>query len=228
MSRYTLADRLIGYRSATPLAYNQFGAKPAADQLHRMPPGPRPRAAGQARGMYPPLPPTGDPDAAEPLHAGRPDGPAARVVGGMSRPEFEISTDWTGHAKPGHWYGRYYDRLGGRTPRSVGTRRAGPGWLLQRQQVGWQHAELGRQLVQQTRSQDAQRCALHSAQPQHDAADGEAEPQRHRGDAPAVQGRLMAGGFADRRYRPERGPDVALAGDHPRSPPATGSTVPVM
>ena len=26
----------------------------------------------------------------------------------MSRPEFEISTDWTGHAKPGHWYGRYY------------------------------------------------------------------------------------------------------------------------
>ena len=37
------------------------------------------------------------------------------------------------------------------------------------------------------------------------------------------------GGFADRRrYRPKRGPDVALAGDHPRSPPATGSTVPVM
>ena len=108
MSRYTLADRLIGYRSATPLAYNQFGAKPAADQLHRMPPGPRPRAAGQARGMYPPLPPTGDPDAAEPLPAGRLDGPAARVVGEMSRPEFEISTDWTGHAKPGHWYGRYY------------------------------------------------------------------------------------------------------------------------
>jgi hypothetical protein len=30
MSRYMLADRLIGYRSATPLAYNQFGAKPAA------------------------------------------------------------------------------------------------------------------------------------------------------------------------------------------------------
>ena len=107
MSRYTLADRLIGYRSATPLAYNQFGAKPAADQLHRMPPGPRPRAAGQARGMHP-LPPAGDPDAAEPLHAGRLDGPAARVVGRMSRPEFEISTDWTGHAKPGHWYGSYY------------------------------------------------------------------------------------------------------------------------
>jgi hypothetical protein len=42
MSRYTLADRLIGYRSATPLAYDQFGAKPAADQLHRMPPGPGP------------------------------------------------------------------------------------------------------------------------------------------------------------------------------------------
>jgi hypothetical protein len=26
----------------------------------------------------------------------------------MSRPEFEISTDRTGHAKPGHWYGKYY------------------------------------------------------------------------------------------------------------------------
>jgi len=24
------------------------------------------------------------------------------------RPELEINTDWTGHAKPGHWYGRYY------------------------------------------------------------------------------------------------------------------------
>jgi hypothetical protein len=55
-----------------------------------------------------PLPHAGDPDAAEPLHAARLDGPAARVVGGMSRPEFEISTDWTGHAKPGHWYGSYY------------------------------------------------------------------------------------------------------------------------
>jgi hypothetical protein len=55
-----------------------------------------------------PVRPAGDPDAAEPLHAGRLDGPAARVVGEMSRPEFEISTDWTGHAKPGHWYGRYY------------------------------------------------------------------------------------------------------------------------
>ena len=47
MSRYTLADRLIGYRSATPLAYDLFGAKPAADQLHRMPPGPRPRAVDE-------------------------------------------------------------------------------------------------------------------------------------------------------------------------------------
>ena len=25
------------------------------------------------------------------------------------RPELEISTDWTGHAKPGPWYGRYYE-----------------------------------------------------------------------------------------------------------------------
>ena len=24
------------------------------------------------------------------------------------RPELEINTDWTGHAKPGYWYGRYY------------------------------------------------------------------------------------------------------------------------
>ena len=24
------------------------------------------------------------------------------------RPELEINTDWTGHAKPGDWYGRYY------------------------------------------------------------------------------------------------------------------------
>jgi hypothetical protein len=24
------------------------------------------------------------------------------------RPELQITTDWTGHAKPGHWYGRYY------------------------------------------------------------------------------------------------------------------------
>src|SRR6476620_3238346 len=81
--------------------------------------------------------------------------------------------------------------LGCRVPRLPGARRAGARWVL-RWQLGWQHPELGRQLVQQTRSQDAQRCALHSARPQHDAADGEAEPQRHRGDAPTVQGRLMA------------------------------------
>ena len=24
------------------------------------------------------------------------------------RSELEINTDWIGHAKPGHWYGRYY------------------------------------------------------------------------------------------------------------------------
>src|SRR6478609_1542825 len=72
-----------------------------------MPPGPRPRAAGRAWGMHP-LPAAGDPDAAEPLHAGRPDGLRPGWWGDMSRPEFEISTDWTGHAKPGHWYGRYY------------------------------------------------------------------------------------------------------------------------
>jgi hypothetical protein len=104
MSRYTLADRLIGYRSATPLAYNQFGAKPAPDPNATRP---APPSCWTSTGMHP-LPPAGDPDAAEPLHAGRLDGPAARVVGRMSRPEFEISTDWTGHAKPGHWYGRYY------------------------------------------------------------------------------------------------------------------------
>ena len=34
---------------------------------------------------------------------------AAGTVGMTDRrPELEISTDWTGHAKPGHWYGSYY------------------------------------------------------------------------------------------------------------------------
>ena len=92
MSRYTLADSLIGYRSAIPPAYDLFGAKPAADQLHRMPPGPRPRAAGRARGVHP-LPPAGDPDAVEPLHAGRRAHAAAGTVGMTDRrPELEIST----------------------------------------------------------------------------------------------------------------------------------------
>ena len=170
------------------------------------------------------MPPAGDPDAAEPLHAGRLDGPAARVVGDMSRPEFEISTDWTGHAKPGHWYGRYYADWEAAHPGSVGTRRAGPGWLLNRNRWGGSTLSWDADWFSNMR-QDAQRCALHSARPQHDAADGEAEPQR---TAYALRRGTTDGGFADRRYRPVRGPDVALAGDHPRSPPATGSTVPVM
>ena len=191
MSRYTLADSLIGYRSAIPPAYDLFGAKPAADQLHRMPPGPRPRAAGQARGMYPPLPPTGVPDAAEPLHAGRPDGPAAPVVGGMSRPEFEISTDWTGHAKPGHWYGRYYADWEAAHPGAWVRGELVPGGFYNGNR--WGGSTLSWDANWFSKHGAKMPKGVHSARPQHDAAEGEAEPQRHRGDAPAVQGRLMAG-----------------------------------
>src|SRR3954454_8307202 len=132
---------------------------------------------------------------------------------GTARTPARLPPGWTcgpgggGDEPPGVGYQHRLDRprqartlvrqvlrgLGGRAPGGVGTRRAGARRLLQRQPVGWQHAELGRRLVQQTRSQDAQGCALHSARPQHDAVDGQAEPERHRRDAPAVQGRLMAG-----------------------------------
>ena len=165
MSRYTLADRLIGYRSATPLAYDLFGAKPAADQLHRMPPGPRPRAAGRARGVHP-LPPAGDPDTVEPLHAGRRAHAAAGTVGMTDRrPELEISTDWTGHAKPGHWYGRYYADWEAAHPGAWVRGQVVPGGFYTGNAVGMHHADLGCDLVQHTRSQDAQGRALRSARP---------------------------------------------------------------
>ena len=43
------------------------------------------------------------------------------------RPELEMSTDWTGHAKPGPWYGRYYEDWDAAHPKAWVRGQAVPG-----------------------------------------------------------------------------------------------------
>src|SRR6476646_655153 len=103
-----------------------------------------------------------------------------------------VDTDWRGRAKSGAWYGAYYQDWNERHPGAWVRGELVPGKLLSGRPVGQLHAELGPGLVCPPRGQDAQRCALHRAGAQHDPADREAQPHRHRGDAAAVSERPMS------------------------------------
>ena len=76
------------------------------------------------------------------------------------RPELEISTDWTGHAKPGPWYGRYYEDWDAAHPKAWVRGQAVPGRFYAGDAVGILHAGLGCGLVSRARSEDAQGRAL--------------------------------------------------------------------
>ena len=76
-----------------------------------------------------------------------------------------INTDWRGRAKPGPWYGRYYEDWDARAPQGVGTRTGGAGPVLCGRAVGILHAGLGCGLVSRARGEDAQGRALCAARP---------------------------------------------------------------
>ena len=121
--------------------------------------------------------------------SGRPNRKDRYVRAG--RPELEINTDWTGHAKPGHWYGRYYADWDAAHPGAWVRGELVPGGFY------------GGNWGSSTLRWDANWFSKHAAKiPRgvHYIAPGRSmtrlteklERQRHRGDAPAVQGRLMA------------------------------------